>query len=663
MRYFIKLLSLPTPFSSASFMLVLDSKCYLFNVGDGLQRLAAEHKIKLSRVSDLFLTSTHADSLSALPGIMLTLADSTETKQRKLHGPPGISAYFAAASTFAHYKHYKVCEYSSYNLEIDPYKVTSKGKFQDENITVKAIPVCSFQKTSVEVKPGVCFDAPKESGMCYIVECPQEQRKFRVDKAKELGVTPGPMFGKLSSGQSVEVNGVLVHPEDVLDPPIPPPVFSAIHFPSTDLINEQVFRQVLNYTSPEWSLSTIIHLSPNEVLQTESYKKFLAELPPSVQNIVLNETASSQDREFPIFMHSDILVSKLKEAAPSIFSLPQSPELTKAHPSVPNCIRPKFLMNIHLSPFRNKGVEYLQARAPSTKLHRLQVRDTPPAAEHHQESYWDKVTSHIPNSNPSVLLLGTGSMKPGKYRNVSGIFLGSTSSGILMDCGEGTYAQLVRHFGSSVQEVLLNLKSVLVTHLHADHHLGIIKLLHERAKITSESIKVIGPSDFYTYLSVCNLLAGPLHFSFEQCKPRHLLFDLVVESVPVDHRIEAYGFVVTHESGWKVVYSGDTRPCNALVEAGRDATLLIHEATFEDELKQEAIHRFHTTIGEAIEVAQKMNAWKLMLTHFSQRYAKFPETGEVDYVLGFDLMCFRMSEVHTAVQAMNALTNIFESTD
>ena len=49
----------------------------------------------------------------------------------------------------------------------------------------------------------------------------------------------------------------------------------------------------------------------------------------------------------------------------------------------------------------------------------------------------------------------------------------------------------------------------------------------------------------------------------------------------VDHCHDAWGFVLRGSAGWKVVYSGDTRPSRRLCQAGAGATLLIHEATFE----------------------------------------------------------------------------------
>jgi len=58
-----------------------------------------------------------------------------------------------------------------------------------------------------------------------------------------------------------------------------------------------------------------------------------------------------------------------------------------------------------------------------------------------------------------------------------------------------------------------------------------------------------------------------------------------IAAVEVIHCKWAYGISLTYMDGWKVVYSGDTRPCNNLVDAGQGATVLLHEATFEDDTR------------------------------------------------------------------------------
>merc|ERR1712059_179877 len=115
--------------------------------------------------------------------------------------------------------------------------------------------------------------------------------------------------------------------------------------------------------------------------------------------------------------------------------------------------------------------------------------------------------------------------------------------------------------------------------------------------------------------------------------------DVEMMAVPVQHPSSAYGLVVQTE-GVKVTYSGDTMPCRALIQAGMDSTLLIHEATLDDELEHEAIMRQHSTTSQAIEVGRMMQAKHTLLTHFSQRYPKIPKFNEAlhNIAITFDHM-------------------------
>ena len=53
--------------------------------------------------------------------------------------------------------------------------------------------------------------------------------------------------------------------------------------------------------------------------------------------------------------------------------------------------------------------------------------------------------------------------------------------------------------------------------------------------------------------------------------------------------------------------------------------MLIHEATFETELEEHARQKRHSTVAEALDVAEHMEAYRVILTHFSQRYPKVPQ--------------------------------------
>ncbi|KAJ5901607.1 transcriptional regulator family: bZIP [Penicillium taxi] len=74
--------------------------------------------------------------------------------------------------------------------------------------------------------------------------------------------------------------------------------------------------------------------------------------------------------------------------------------------------------------------------------------------------------------------------------------------------------------------------------------------------------------------------------------------------------------------GFKISFSGDCRPSGKFASIGRDSTVLIHEATFQDDMAGSALAKRHSTTGEALEVGRRMNARSILLTHFSQRYQK-----------------------------------------
>jgi ribonuclease Z len=68
------------------------------------------------------------------------------------------------------------------------------------------------------------------------------------------------------------------------------------------------------------------------------------------------------------------------------------------------------------------------------------------------------------------------------------------------------------------------------------------------------------------------------------------------------------------------VYTGDTRPTQAVVDAAADASLVIYSAMFADELADHARSTGHSTASEAGEVASEAGADRLWLTHVSPRH-------------------------------------------
>jgi hypothetical protein len=87
---------------------------------------------------------------------------------------------------------------------------------------------------------------------------------------------------------------------------------------------------------------------------------------------------------------------------------------------------------------------------------------------------------------------------------------------------------------------------------------------------------------------------------------------------------------LTTENGFKLTFSGDTRPIARLVEIGKDSDLLIHEGSIEHCMIKDAIIKKHSTFTEAINVGKDMKAKFTLITHFSQRYSKMPPLEEIE---------------------------------
>lgn len=92
-----------------------------------------------------------------------------------------------------------------------------------------------------------------------------------------------------------------------------------------------------------------------------------------------------------------------------------------------------------------------------------------------------------------VTPLGTGSAVPSKYRNVSSTLLHLPGGAYaLLDAGEGTWGQLARRFGEKgAEDVLRELKFIFISHMHQDHHAGLVKIMQRRSLVSSEFFSTV----------------------------------------------------------------------------------------------------------------------------------------------------------------------------
>lgn len=307
---------------------------------------------------------------------------------------------------------------------------------------------------------------------------------------------------------------------------------------------------------------------------------------------------------------------------------------------------------------------------------------------------------------PEITFLGTGSSNPNKYRNISGILLRlNPHDYIMLDCGEGTLNQLYLLYGpEKTDEILKNLRLVLISHMHADHHGGLFSICLARAKLLESTspdylLPILGPPYFIRWLTVSNELFShgfPIDLNVvtdiytppemgTSVSPRwqpKIISDksvywfkllnslkLKISPVKVPHTAASWAYIIeclrwnkyvsasgqtstfesTHfEDIWSLAYSGDTPYCANLIKAGQNCDLLIHEATMLDQHSELAVRNKHSTVGDAIRAGKEMHASFTLLNHFSQRYGRLPglHTFHPDVGTAFDFMQVRFRDLH-----------------
>ncbi|MCX8207471.1 MAG: ribonuclease Z [Methanothrix sp.] len=270
-----------------------------------------------------------------------------------------------------------------------------------------------------------------------------------------------------------------------------------------------------------------------------------------------------------------------------------------------------------------------------------------------------------------VIFLGTAGSLPTPERSLPAILVNREGDLILFDCGEGTQRQMM-----IARTGMMRLSHIFLTHLHADHILGIPGLLETMAfQGRKDPLVIAGPPRTARMVSILNglgccarefevraleLRPGDAvrmngytvkaiatqhsvpslgYMLLEDMRPGRFNRERAIElGVPVGpmfgrlqrgESVEIDGRVVRPEDvlgaprpGRKVVYSGDTRPTREIEDASRNADLLIHDGALADDMLDWAVETKHTTAGEAAALAARAGVRRLVLTHISSRYSE-----------------------------------------
>lgn len=270
-----------------------------------------------------------------------------------------------------------------------------------------------------------------------------------------------------------------------------------------------------------------------------------------------------------------------------------------------------------------------------------------------------------------VIFLGTAGSVPTITRSLPAVALRRKGELILFDCGEGVQRQMVRA-GLGFNRKM----KVFVTHMHGDHMLGLPGLIQTMSLLDrTKKLEIYGPIGLDDFIeAVEKTVRFTLTFTLEiaEIEEAGLVCEekeYEVYAALADHSAPAlaYGFVEKPRPGrfypekakalgvpegelWsklqygsaarlpggrvvrpeevvgpprlgrKLVYTGDSRASKTIEKLAKNADLLIHDCTFDDELAERAEEDGHSTPSQAAKTAKKAKAKRLILTHISARY-------------------------------------------
>lgn len=773
--------------SPKSLYLFTGVNSYLFNCGEGVQRLANEHKRKLSKLEHVFITRPAWSNIGGLPGLALTVQDVGLPKIT-LHGPDGLDMIVPATRRFIVLNH----------LSVEVANCSRFGEFEDNILKIKYVSLPAGDsvfneadlKSSNQAEPPILMEddtdyygherSPQSeksnshdnsksenalkrkdiaqashqeakkmktsSGsitMAFICQLNPKPGVLNVKKCVERNVPVGPLLGFLKAGKNVTLpSGEIVKAEEVKGPDDPGPIIIVVDCPTVafvdSLINESSFEKYQKNGDKDDIAYLVAHFSPPEVMKDPRYESWMRKFSPTTKHLLLNEsnhcmgsTAVHEVQQklnlfdanvFPLLKDTMIRLDHSENEDGSNSSNGHIPnprlnenidsetvidgssnddsntinvshseglsELSKAqvmNSESLSIVQGRTLLCAELRPTLNVDTEFCPVLTPEKYLEEAFSID---GFKEKLDEFHENLKSLPTDSRdyPRVLFLGTGSSVPNKIRNTSGILLEINAEAcMLLDCGEGTYSQLVRFFGESDSDrILSKLKAIYVSHLHADHHLGLIGLLQARRKALPKEnfspIFLIAPHQIMSWMTlyhynfepvlsdftlIPNVDLSPTNGCSEMSEERKALLETfgltLIQTIGVKHCVHSFGVSLTHSSGWKMTYSGDTMPCDSLVQIGMNSDLLIHEATMEDELSGEALIKMHSTTSQAIDIGRKMKAKFTLLTHFSQRYAKIPNLTNhyEDVGVAFDNMQVRLSDLKKLPLMIPALQVLF----
>ena len=525
-------------------ILRFDKASYLFNCCDGTQRNALEQGIKFTKIKCIFYNSSKIDCYLGSYGFLMSrgemnisrayqMAKNLEEKEKNipnihkpilnqinsqnkdnnilseiqqclLFGPPNFSNNFIYSREFCPVPLNKYL----YEYDLNSSSFICKNIFQEKILNNNHIKI--YEDEIITIIP-LCSTFNNTFAMNYICIPKQKNRSFNKAKALELGLKPGPIFGKLTKGESVTLeNGKIITLKDVSDEPLPSSSLAILYIPSEEhidnIINNDIINKYINKTLGDkyiYNINLIVHICPKfSIINNEKYISFMAKFGKDVEHIIecpeINQQFMYNEGKIKIqyllnkvsnILFPDVLLKEeetksflqnKKEIFDSIAKY-KSINIDESIPGREYVMYPPEKKGFVIKGLYQGNPFYFNSGEYKTFLKNI--------SDIKINNIDNKLTELSQNINsPRVTFLGTSSMKPGKFRNVSAILIqnmvNSQKKYILFDCGEGTFQQIYEKCGAEITtQILLNITLIAISHKHGDHMLGLMKIIKEIDKL------------------------------------------------------------------------------------------------------------------------------------------------------------------------------------
>ena len=377
--------------------------------------------------------------------------------------------------------------------------VTNELKTYEGPMPDGTSPVPDINVLVREAWPGASIDhlpptKRSSTAMSYIIRSHKVRGKFNAAAAEEKNVPPGPLWAALVSGSSVQSSdGVIVTPDMVLEPSKEGSGVAVIDLPSSEYVHDLVHRPEWNAAKVMSGVVAVIWMLGPGVVQSKTLLDFIKGQ-PGVQHIISSHehcpnylsmtTAASMairhnqidPARYAIPLHDNAIVSRSGETS----------NFEKILPEISRFCRPaKRGLKINLQPqFKITEEAVLPTFdtalvAQKTSQHVLNLSQAARQEINSPAVRAEALSQNLPSPDAEIICLGTGSALPSQHRNVSATLLRVPGCGsYLMDCGEGTLGQLKRMYTApQLAELFQDLKLIWISHLHADHHLGLTSVV------------------------------------------------------------------------------------------------------------------------------------------------------------------------------------------